>query len=126
MRIRFCILVLILSVTAFGQSLTKVKPGTSHYKAITLSAKKEFQKSAAFPIKTPGGTVKRFGVWAYVHDRLDFVNPKHIGDGEGIALLKLQNGKWKVLEAEVGSGGMEEITKDWIRKYKLPKTFLND
>lgn len=126
MRFSLCVVLLLLSLTAFGQSVSKIKPGTSTYKSVTLTAKKEFQKSAAYPIKTPGGYVKRFGNWAYIHDRLDFENPKHIGDGEGIALLKFSKGKWKVVEAEVGSGNMDELAEEWARKYKLPKTFVND
>lgn len=126
MRIAVSLIFIVLAVGCLAQSVSKLKPGTSTYKAVTLAARKEFQKSAAYPIKTPGGYVKRFGNWAYIHDRLEFVNPKHIGDGEGIALLKFSKGKWKVIEAEVGSGGMEDLTDDWTRKYKLPKTFLND
>lgn len=126
MRLITVVLLSVLFVSSFAQSVSKVKPGTNVYKSIALAAKKEFQKSAAFPIKTPGGIVKRYGNWAYIHDRLEFVNPKHIGDGEGIALLKFTKGKWSVITAEVGSGNMEELAEEWARKYKLPKAFLND
>lgn len=124
-RVTLLALIFFVSI-AVAQTVSNLKPGTSTYKSVTLAAKKEFQKSSAHPIKTPGGYVKRYGNWAYIHDRLAFVNPKHIGDGEGIALLKLSKGKWKVVEAEVGSGGMEDLTEEWARKYKLPKAFLND
>jgi hypothetical protein len=109
----------------FAQTNHKVKPGTPTYRAIVLAAKSEFQKSAAYPIKTPGGKVLRAGDWAYVEDILAFVNPKHIGDGDGTALLKLKKGKWVVIEAVVGSGGMENLGAEWTKKYKLPKGFID-
>lgn len=125
MKIQFLLVVVLLGATSFAQSVVKVKPGTTTFKALVLAAKKEFQKSAAHPIKTPSDIVRRAGNWAYVADRLSFVNPKHIGDGDGMALLKLKNGKWVVVASEVGSGGMEEIAEEWTKRYKLPKGLAN-
>ncbi|MBC8066652.1 MAG: hypothetical protein H7Y17_17615 [Chlorobia bacterium] len=125
MKLQSLVAILLITTSAFAQSVAKVKPGTSTFKAIVLAAKKEFQKSAAHPIKTPSDIVRRAGNWAYVADRLAFVNPKHIGDGDGMALLKLKNGKWVVVVSEVGSGGMEEIAEEWTKRYKLPKGLAN-
>jgi hypothetical protein len=88
-------------------------------------AKAEFQKSAAWPLKTPDCNIHRAGDWAYLDDILAFVNPKHVGDGEGMALLRLKKGKWVIVEAIVGSGGFPETAQEWRRKYKLPKGLVD-
>lgn len=106
---------------AWAQKLTNLKPGSKDHVAIMKAAKVKFQTAAAFPLKTPKGPVRRSGNWAYFRERLFFTNPKHIGDGDGMALLKLSKGKWVIVEWNVGSGGMEDLAQEWTKTYKLPK-----
>lgn len=117
-------LVLLLFGSALAQAVTKVRKGSADYLAIVRVAKAEFQKSAAFPIKTPAGLVRRCGNYAYVSDVLAFVDPKHVGDGQGMALLKLKGKKWVIVDSTVGSGGMEDLAADWAKQYKLPKALF--
>jgi hypothetical protein len=104
-----------------AQIIKTVKPGSKDFKAIVAAARAQYQTAAAFPIKTPKGPVRRAGNWAFLHERLHFVDPKKVGDGEGMALLKFTGGKWKVIEWNVGSGGMEDFAEEWTQRYKLPK-----
>lgn len=121
MRFRLGLSIVFCITVCLAQQVVKLNPGSSSYIEIVSIAKIEFQKNAAFPIKTPRGTVRRAGAWAYIRDVLTFVDPRHVGDGEGVALLKLRNGRWRIVEATVGSGGFEDLGKQWTKRYKLPK-----
>lgn len=121
MRLSIFVALILTAGFCFAQTIRTVKRGSKDYLAIVNAAKAKFQTAAAAPIRTPAGRIIDCEGYAYLRERLRFVDPKRVGDGDGMALLKRVRGKWRVVEWNVGSGGMEDLAAEWTKKYKLPK-----
>jgi hypothetical protein len=98
----------------------KVRRGSADYKAIIQAVTPFANAHAAYPVRVTGDTLRRSGDWVFLMSNLEFVNPKHQGDGRLMAILK-KGRRWTIREITVGSGGLEDMAADWEKKYKLPK-----
>lgn len=123
MRSLFALLLALVAACTNAQ-ITNISRRSADYKTIIRLVGVAIKDGVAYPVRVEGDIVRRSGNYAFVYSSLPFVNPKHQGDGMGMALLKKSNGRWKVVESVVGSGGMSDLANDWAKKYRLPKKLV--
>ncbi len=117
------LLVLALCTFALAQIKT-VSRRSADFREIVKLVGVAIKPNVAYPVRVTGDIVRRCGDYAFLYSQIPFVNPKHQGDGQAMALLHKSKGHWKVLECTVGSGGMNDLAKDWMKKYRLPSALM--
>ena len=122
--LRLIPLSVILSLVALApaQRVTKIKRGSSDFRAIIQEVTPYANAHAAFPVRVPGDTLRRWGDWAFLSSSLRSVDPKDRGDGTLIALLK-KGRKWTIREIALGTAGLDQLEAQWAKKHALPKGF---
>lgn len=120
---RFLVLLVLLTLASVGmaQRVQAVPRNSADFKAIIRLVTQRVQRYTAFPVRVPGDKVRRAGSWVMLRSSLRAVNPRNEGDGDVIALLRREGGRWRIKELEVGSGGLEELIAGWTRQYRLPR-----
>ncbi len=115
------ILAVSLSALSLGQKVANLSKRDPDFKQIIAVLTPRAQTQAASRIRLVGEMMRRSGDWAFVRSSVPFIDPKVKGDGELMALLRKKHGKWTIVEETIGSGGMEDLAKDWIKSHHPPK-----
>jgi hypothetical protein len=124
-------------IDAFAQTAYTPKSGSTERKAIMdavrVPAEKEFRQEVIFKVDI----LRVAGDWAYARvsptlpngAEIDFSRTKYrkqieLGafDPQGEALLRREDGEWKVLEWAFGR--TDVASAEWPDKYRLPKSLL--
>lgn len=114
------LLTLFLASVSFAQRAINVSRQSRDYRKIIAVLTPVVRTQAAGPIRLTGDVVRRAGSWAFVRSGIKFINPKMVGDGEAMALLRLRGSRWTIVEETVGSGGMEDMADEWRHKHHTP------
>lgn len=113
-----------LAALSLGQKVVSLSKRDPDFKQIIAVLTPRAQTQAASRIRVTGEMTRRAGDWAFVRSSVPFVDPKVKVDGELMALLHKKQGKWTIVEETIGSGGMEDLAKDWIKAHHPPKGLI--
>ncbi len=120
---RSLVLVFALFTTLAWSQVRNIPHGSKDARLIAQAVMPFIQKNSAFKVKPPTNPqwLKRSGNWAFIWANLSFADPKNQGDGILQSLLQWNGRKWSTKEIVIGTGELEEMAKQWQRKYRLPK-----